>query len=108
LRLRPDVAIEARSLDELARRRELPAESLRSTVADYNHATISQGKPGLADGKWVLLGPAKAYFTTTEGGAAIDQSFQVLDDQGRPIKGLYAVGQNGLGGQILWGHGLHI
>jgi fumarate reductase flavoprotein subunit len=31
-----------------------------------------------------------------------------LDAAGRPIAGLYAVGQNGLGGMILWGHGLHI
>jgi fumarate reductase flavoprotein subunit len=56
----------------------------------------------------VLLGPVKAYFTTTEGGAAIDEEFRVLDAEGRPIPHLYAVGQNGLGGQILWGHGLHI
>jgi len=56
----------------------------------------------------MLLGPAKAYFTTTEGGAAIDQQFQVLDQDDQPIPGLYAIGQNGLGGQILWGHGLHI
>jgi fumarate reductase flavoprotein subunit len=56
----------------------------------------------------VLLGPAKAYFTTTEGGAAIDRQFRVLDSAGEPIPGLYAVGQNGLGGMILWGHGLHI
>jgi len=56
----------------------------------------------------VLLGPCRAYFTTTEGGAAIDQSLRVLDAAGAPIPGLYAVGQNGLGGQILWGHGLHI
>ena len=54
------------------------------------------------------MGPAKAYFTTTEGGAAINSSFQVLREDGTPIRGLYAVGQNGLGGQILWGHGLHI
>jgi predicted oxidoreductase len=77
-------------------------------VADYNQVAISQGRPELADGQCVLLGPAKAYFTTTEGGAAINQSFQVLDDHEQPIKGLYAVGQNGLGGQVLWGHGLHI
>jgi fumarate reductase flavoprotein subunit len=55
-----------------------------------------------------LLGPAKSYFTTTEGGAAIDRTFAVLDDASQPIAGLYAVGQNGLGGMILWGHGLHI
>ena len=50
----------------------------------------------------------KAYFTTTEGGAAINEQLQVLDENGQPIPGLYAVGQNGLGGMILWGHGLHI
>ena len=32
----------------------------------------------------------------------------LLDENGEPIHGLFAVGQNGLGGQILWGHGLHI
>jgi fumarate reductase flavoprotein subunit len=58
--------------------------------------------------RWVMLGPVKAYFTTTEGGAAIDTSCRVLDDLGAPIPGLYAIGQNGLGGQILRGHGLHI
>ena len=63
---------------------------------------------GLKGKCWVLLGPCRANFTTTEGGAAIDQSLRVLDQKGTPIPGLYAVGQNGLGGQILWGHGLHI
>jgi predicted oxidoreductase len=33
---------------------------------------------------------------------------RVLDGDDRPIPGLYAVGQNGLGGMVLWGHGLHI
>jgi len=62
----------------------------------------------LAGKQWALLGPAKAYFTTTEGGAAINQDFEVLTPDGTPVPGLYAVGQNGLGGQVLWGHGLHI
>ena len=44
----------------------------------------------------------------TEGGAAINQRLQVLDREGHAIEGLFAVGQNGLGGQVLWGHGLHI
>ena len=64
--------------------------------------------PSLEDAPWMLLGPAKAYFTTTEGGAVINRQFQVIDQKGQPIPGLYAIGQNGLGGQILWGHGLHI
>ena len=63
---------------------------------------------GLLGDRWLLLGPCRAYFTTTEGGAAIDQSLRVLDERGEPIPGLFAVGQNGFGGQILWGHGLHI
>ena len=62
----------------------------------------------LSDNQCVLLGPVKAYFTTTEGGVAIDRQLRVLDGNNKPIEGLYAVGQNGLGGQVLWGHGLHI
>jgi fumarate reductase flavoprotein subunit len=50
----------------------------------------------------------KAYFTTTEGGAMVDRQMRVLDDQGDVIPGLFAVGQNGLSGMVLWSHGLHI
>ena len=98
LKLRRDVAAEAPDLDSLAALRGLPADKLRNTVRSAS----------LSGNRWVLLGPAHAWFTTTEGGAAINQQFQVLDRSGQPIDGLYAVGQNGLGGQILWGHGLHI
>ncbi len=38
----------------------------------------------------------------------VNELMQVLDKDGQAIPGLYAVGQNGLGGMILWGHGLHI
>ena len=96
LRLRPDVSREAASLDALAEAGNLPLDALRASAA------------GMWGRRWVLLGPVKAWFTTTEGGAAIDTQFHVLDSRGHPIPGLYAVGQNGLGGQILWGHGLHI
>ena len=65
-------------------------------------------KRPLEGNRWVLLGPVKAYFTTTERGAAIDTLLRVLDTNGLPINGLCAIGQNGLGGQVLWGHGLHI
>ena len=54
------------------------------------------------------MAPAKAHFTTTEGGEATNEQFQVLDKDDRPVPWLYAVGQNGLGGQVLWGHGMHI
>jgi len=117
LKLRPDVAVEARTLEGLAAARGLPADGLRDAVAQFNrYADGEQSDPNgrtgdshpLKGDRWVLLGPVKAYFTTTEGGAAVTEQMQVLDPQGQPIPGLYAVGQNGLGGQVLWGHGLHI
>ncbi len=117
LKLRSDVALEADSLEQLAARRSLPAHVLSATVRDYNQA-VQEGRPDpfgregprqrLAGNRWILLGPAKAYFTTTEGGVAINEQLEVLDTQDQVIPGLYAVGSNGLGGQILWGHGLHI
>ena len=108
LKLRPDVAVRAASLQELADRRKIPGDTLHATIKTWNQDTASNGKTLLSGNAWVLLGPARAYFTTTEGGAVIDQQCRVLDESDRPIPGLYAVGQNGLGGQILWGHGLHI
>ena len=117
LRLRPDVTVEGRSLEDVAGARGLSATAVRETVEIFNrHA--SEGTPdqfgrsgdrALLEGdRFVLLGPVKAYFTTTEGAPAINQQMQVLDENGQPIPSLYAVGQNGLGGLVLWGHGLHI
>jgi len=117
LRLRPDVAVQGDSLDAVAAARGLPADALRATVEAYNQSAEDNqpdafGRGGdrkpLQGNRWVLLGPAKAYFTITEGSPAINERMQVLDENDTPIPGLYAVGQNGLGGQILWGHGLHI
>lgn len=107
LKLRPDIACQAPNLQSIARERNLPAEALTKSVAAFNRGEREE-RPALTEGPWVLFGPAKAYFTTTEGGAAINQRLQVLDVDNAPIPGLYAVGQNGLGGQILWSHGLHI
>ena len=97
LKLRPDIACTG-TLQQIADHRRFPMERLQTVVREA----------GLSGDRWVLLGPCRAYFTTTEGGAAIDESLRVLDAAGTPILGLFAVGQNGLGGQILWGHGLHI
>lgn len=111
LKLRPDVAVQGSSLKQISRIRDLPTDALQATVAAVNRDRAESGQATLHCGeseRWVLLGPLRAYFTTTEGGTALSQQFEVLDDQGAAIAGLYAVGQNGLGGQILWGHGLHI
>jgi fumarate reductase flavoprotein subunit len=117
LRLRPDVAVEGPTLAKVAALRDLPSAAVQSTVGQYNEFAagrqsdpLGRCQPGepLGGNRWILLGPVKAYFTTTEGGPAVNQQLQVLDPDSRPIPGLYAVGQNGLGGMVLWGHGLHI
>lgn len=108
LKLRPDVAVKASTPEGLCEARNLPGGSLDQTIAETNESRTAEGRAPLRGNHWVLLGPVRAYFTTTEGGAAINQHLEVLDDENRPIPGLYAIGQNGLGGQILWGHGLHI
>lgn len=103
-RLRPDVTLRRATLAEIASARGMDVQRVEASLVDADRS----GRRRLNGGPWVLLGPAKAYFTTTEGGVAIDEQLRALDPQGRVIPGLYAVGQNGLGGQILWGHGLHI
>ncbi len=108
LRLRPDVAVQSEDIATLARAGGIKNDALRSTVESVNADRNGTSVPKLEGDRWVLLGPAKAYFTTTEGGAAINQQMQVLNETGEVIPHLYAVGQTGLGGQILWGHGLHI
>lgn len=116
-RLRPDLTTTGMSLEDLCDRRGLDPEKLEASVAGYNRYVAGQqsdpfrrtgDRHPLEGGPWVLLGPVKAFFTTTEGGAAVNRRLQVLDEEDVPIAGLYACGQTGLGGQILWGHGLHI
>lgn len=107
LRLRPDVAVQKHNLRRLAASRDLPADAFIQSVESFN-SSPDRRTPKLEGRRWVLLGPVRAYFTTTEGGAAINQQFQALSPDGNPVPGLYAIGQTGLGGQVLWGHGLHI
>lgn len=109
-RLRPDVTHCGATLDEVARQVTLDPAAVRRSVQEYNASLPERGTQNspLEEGPWVFMGPVKAYFTTTEGGAVVNQQMQVLAEDGSVIPGLYAVGQNGLSGMILWSHGLHI
>ena len=113
----PDISRSGADLMEIAESRDLPRENLLATIEAFNAYTRGEapdefGRLGdrepLRGERWVILGPAKSYFTITEGGARISEKLEVLDAEGNSIAGLYAVGCNGLGGQILFGHGLHI
>lgn len=106
-------AIEANTLEELARKLEIPAEDFVSTVQAYN-AGCKGGdyKPLVEDGvctdgvrpgksNWALpvdQGPFMAYpmisaNVFTFGGLKIDESARVINIDGDPIKGLYAAGE---------------
>lgn len=116
-RLRKDIYAEAPSLTALAGKMGWDAAALEGSVAAYNQAAqggaadpfgrVSFGPP-LAKAPFLALGPLKSWIVTTEGGVRINERMEALDRFGAPIPGLYAVGSNGMGGIVIWGHGLHI
>jgi tricarballylate dehydrogenase len=103
----------ASSLAELAAQLGVPAQSLERTVEEYNAATVpGTFKPLEKDGlatrglqppksNWarpINRGPYRAWPISsancfTFGGLRCNTSSQVLDNDGRPIPGLYAAGE---------------
>ena len=114
-------AVKADTLDELAALMGVDAENLKATIAEYNEYCIGGSKEGQADqfghtlfGAPIDNGPfyAGARVPTvhrTMGGARIDTSCRVYNENGEIIKGLYAAGEvtggihgtNRLGGNAL-------
>jgi fumarate reductase flavoprotein subunit len=97
-RARPDLVHRAADLTALARQLGMDPENLLR-----NPALRAAGA-----GPWVALGPVHAMLTTTEGALATDSRCRVLDQDGQPIRGLFAAGCIGQGGLLLRGHGLHL
>ncbi len=105
--------VEAATLDELARRIDVPAAALAETVAAYNRACVpGEWKPLEKDGlatrgleppksNWALPldeAPWHAYPVIssnvfTFGGVKVDTRARILDGDGEPIEGLYAAGE---------------
>ncbi len=99
--------LEAKSIEDLAKAAGLPPDALAATAARWNAAVESGNDadfgrfaPGKPDASARLLKKAPYYalqlFPMTRksmGGLAIDNDTRVLDPNGRPIPGLYAVGE---------------
>ena len=106
-------AVMAESMSELAKKLRVNASTLEQTVGAFNE-TSHEGEydPLILDGKgtrslnppksnWAIRidkPPFTAYrvtcgITYTYGGLAIDAGARVLDEDGRPIQGLYAAGE---------------
>jgi succinate dehydrogenase/fumarate reductase flavoprotein subunit len=103
-RNRRDIYREAADADELAAALGMPAATLRASLAE----TGKDGRPRLADGPLVALGPVKSYVVFTDGGLRVTERLEVLGSGGAPIPGLYAAGSTGQGGVLLEGHGHHL
>jgi fumarate reductase flavoprotein subunit len=91
----------ADTLDELAEKIGIPADTLKATVETYNEGMLSGtdefGKATSPDSV-IEQGPFYASLRTptvhyTMGGIAINENAEVLDTNGNAIPGLYAAGE---------------
>lgn len=106
----PKLVTKADTLEELARGAGLPVENLLQTVARYNELVdkgedtdfgrFGPGKPEFSNQASPRIATPPFYAMQTfpltrksMGGVAIDLQCRVLDQQERPIDGLYAVGE---------------
>lgn len=101
LRNRPDVSVQAPTLQALAQRLGMDPQALAASARP-------DGKPALGEGPYIALGPVRAVFVHAEGGLMVDLQHRVLDAQDQPIAGLLAAGSTGQGGLLLKGHGHHL
>lgn len=98
--------IEANGCEELARKLGVPAAALRSTLEAFNRAVKADGSALEADpprrslaSKLDLNGKLYAFFPLTPsitmdyGGLTINTKTQVTEQDGTPIRGLYAAGE---------------
>ena len=81
---------------------------LEKSVAEYNAGDADDTRRPCLAPPFVALGPVCSFIMTTDGGLAVNENLQVLDENDIPITGLYAAGSTGQGGLLLEGHGHHL
>jgi fumarate reductase flavoprotein subunit len=94
---RTDICKKAHSIPELAKLIGVSAKNLKTATSKISNSNT-----------FYAMGPVRGYVTITEGGLAVNNQFQALDENDHPIPGLFAAGSNGQGGILLEGHGHHI
>jgi succinate dehydrogenase/fumarate reductase flavoprotein subunit len=115
--LRKDIVYTGQTVSQLAKRLSIDPVTLMETV-DRNNRSVAVGKDnefgqreldqGLHEAPFYVLGPLIGCYSTVEGGLRVDSKCHVLTTEGKIIPRLYAVGDVGHGGLILFGHGMHI
>ncbi len=111
----PDIVSKGKTLEEAVKNHPNPSK-LIETIKRYNRF-VAIGKDeefgrwplgdGIIEPPFYVMGPAGCYIGVTRGGLDINRRFQVLDQSGEPISGLFAAGRTA-GGLILNGHGLNL
>ncbi|MDP6179185.1 MAG: FAD-dependent oxidoreductase [Desulfatiglandales bacterium] len=111
----PDIISKGDTLEQAAKIHP-EAKPLVQTIKRYNHF-VQTGKDedfqrqplgeGILTPPFYVMGPAESYMGVPRGGLYVNTRFQVLDQSGKVIPGLFAAGRNG-GGLILMGHGLNL
>ncbi|MFS4467249.1 FAD-dependent oxidoreductase [Maribacter sp. 2210JD10-5] len=91
----------ADSIEELAQKTGLPVGNLKQTIADYNR--MVETKTDMEFGREYLEDPISeapfyalkvhASVLVTFGGIKVDKNLQILDAEGKPMKGLYGAGE---------------
>jgi fumarate reductase flavoprotein subunit len=111
----PEIISKKTTLEEAAKIHPKPHMIIQA-VKRYNQF-VEQGKDedfkriplgeGILTPPYYVMGPVVSYTGVLRGGLDITTQFEVLDESGKVIPGLFAAGRNG-GGLILNGHGLNL
>jgi fumarate reductase flavoprotein subunit len=111
----PEIISKGDALEEAAKIHPKPG-ALVQTVKRYNRF-VEKGRDedyersplgeGVLKPPFYVMGPAVGYIGVTIGGLGVNTRFQVLDQSGKAIPGLFAGGRTA-GGLILMGHGLNL
>lgn len=96
-------AFTADTIEELAKKMDVPADQLKKTIADYNSYVDNKKDPDFGKAErnltfkiekgpfWAALSGMAVHHTM--GGVRIDPNARVIDRQGQVIPGLYAAGE---------------
>ena len=100
---RPDLFHVGQSVSHLAARAGFSDQRLKIAIAAANAGRPDEAK--LAMPPFYALGPIKLWVMVAPVGLAISHRFEVRNDAGQPIPGLYAAGNAGQAGFTVTGHG---
>ncbi len=111
----PDIISKGNTLEEAARIHPEPETLIQSVKrynrfvevgmdADFQRSPLGEG---ILQPPFYVMGPAAAYIGVTRGGLDVNTQFQVLDQSGDVIPGLFAGGRTA-GGLMMMGHGLNL